>query len=56
MINKRLMKNLKSDFLMHASFLTTNIILLFQKDVNPYGYMDNWKKNNETSLPEKEHF
>ena len=50
------MKNFKSDFLMHASFLTTNIILLFQKDVNPYGYMDNWKKNNETSLPEKEHF
>ena len=28
--------------------------LLFRKDVYPYKYMNEWKKSNETSLPEKE--
>ena len=27
-----------------------------RKGVYPYGYMDDWKKFNETSLPEKEDF
>ena len=33
-----------------------NFILLSQKGVYPYEYMDNWEKFNETSLPEKEDF
>ena len=31
-------------------------ILLLQKGVYPYKYMDDWEKFNETSLPEKEDF
>ena len=31
-------------------------ILLLQKGVYPYEYMDDWKKYNKTSLPEKEDF
>ena len=31
-------------------------ILLLQKGVYPYKYMDDWGKLNETSLPEKEDF
>ena len=31
-------------------------ILLLQKGVYPYEYMDYWKKSNKTSLPEKEDF
>ena len=31
-------------------------ILLLRKGVYPYAYMDDWKKFNETSLPEKEDF
>ena len=31
-------------------------MLLPQKGVYPYEYMDNWEKFNETSLPQKEHF
>ena len=31
-------------------------ILLLQKGFYPYEYMDDWKKFNETSLPEKEDF
>ena len=30
--------------------------MLLQKGVYPYEYMDDWKKFNETSLPEKEDF
>ena len=30
--------------------------LLLRKGVYPYEYMDDWKKFNDTSLPEKEHF
>ena len=29
-------------------------VLLLQKGVYPYEYMDGWEKFNETSLPEKE--
>ena len=31
-------------------------ILLLRKSVYPYEYMDDWKKFNKTSLPEKEDF
>ena len=31
-------------------------ILLLQKGVYPYEYVDDWEKFNETSLPEKEDF
>ena len=29
---------------------------MLEKGVYPYEYVDNWKKFNETSLPEKEDF
>ena len=29
------------------------MILLLRKGVHPYEYMDDWKKFNKTSLPEK---
>ena len=32
------------------------LILLLQKGVYPYEYMDDWEKFNETKLPEKEEF
>ena len=35
------MKSYRNDFLVHTNFLTI---------------MDDWKKSNETSLPEKEDF
>ena len=31
-------------------------IFLFRKRVYPLGYMNDWEKLNETSLPEKEDF
>ena len=31
-------------------------ILLLQKEVYPYEYMDDWEKFNETSLSEKDDF
>ena len=30
--------------------------MLLRKGVYPYGYMDDWEKFNETTLPEKEQF
>ena len=35
---------------------SNKFILLLQKSVYPYEYMDDWGKFNETSLPEKEDF
>ena len=29
---------------------------MLRKGVYPYGYMDDWEKFNETTLPEKEQF
>ena len=34
----------------------SKFILLLGKDVDPYEYMDDWEKFNETSLPGKENF
>ena len=31
-------------------------ILLFRTGVDPYEYIDEWKKFNETALPEKDNF
>ena len=31
-------------------------LLLLRKDVDPYEYMDSWKRFNETSLPFKNYF
>ena len=36
--------------------MITISLLLLQKGVYPYKYIDNWGKFNETSLPEKEDF
>ena len=30
--------------------------MLLRKGVYPYGYMDDWEKFNQTTLPEKEEF
>ena len=35
---------------------TNKFILLLQKGVYPYEYIDDWEKSNEMSLPEKEDF
>ena len=43
-------------FLIHTNFLTMTSILLLQKGIYPYEYMDDWEKFDETSLPEKEYF
>ena len=43
-------------FLIHTNFLTMTSILLLQKGIYPYEYMDDWEKFDETSLPEKEDF
>ena len=52
-------KKLKKLFFNTYKFLTTAIIrffLLFEKNVYPYEYMDNWERFNQTSLPKKEDF
>ena len=48
---KRLMKILKIDSKTHSNFLSMSINLFF-KDINEF--VDDWKKFNETSLPEQE--
>ena len=52
-------KKLKERFFNTNSFSNhgkNKFILLLQKGVYPYEYMDYWEKFNETSLPEKECF
>ena len=53
--NKELIKRFVSTY----EFCKKNLnkfILLLRKDVDPYEYMDNWERFNETSLPNKESF
>ena len=53
------MKKLKERFFNTYKFSNHDInkfILLLQKGVYPYEYMDDWEKFNEASLPEKEDF
>ena len=52
-------KELKERFFNTYIFSNHNnnkFILLLRKGIYPYEYMDDWKKFNETSLPEKEDF
>ena len=53
--NKELIKRFANTY----EFCNKNLnkfILLLRKDVYPYEYMDNWKRFDETSLPNKESF
>ena len=45
-----------NDFLIHENRDNNKLILLLQKGVYSYEYLDDWEKWNETSLPEKEDF
>ena len=48
-------ENIKKELFNTCNFCNHNIknlILLLQKDVSPYKYMDDWEKFNEISLPE----
>ena len=52
-------EKLKERFFSTHKFSNHNhnkFILLLQKGVYPYEYMDDWEKFNETSLSEKEDF
>ena len=49
-------ENLKKGLLIHINLLSMISMLLLQKAVYPYEYMDDWEKFNEKSLPEKEDF
>ena len=52
-------EKLKEQFFNACKFSDHNnnkFILLLWKGVYPYGFMNDWKKFNETSLPEKEDF
>ena len=54
--SKKIDEELKNDFRTHLNFLimiSINFNLLLTKSVYPYEYMGEWKKLNETSLPEK---
>ena len=51
-LDEELIKKFKSIF----NFSNNDInkfILLLRKGVNPYEYVDDWEKFNETQLPEK---
>ena len=57
--SNKLDEKLKKRFRNTFKFSNNDInkyILLLRKGVYPYEYMDDWKKFNETSLPEKEEF
>ena len=53
--NKELIKRFASTYKFCNGSLN-KFILLLRKGVNPYEYMDNWKRFDETSLPNKESF
>ena len=53
--NKELIKKFASTYEICNGNLN-KFILLLRKGVYPYEYMDNWKRLNETSLPNKESF
>ena len=53
-IKKKFDENLKKRFLNIYNFSNRNINEFIYPD--PYEYMDEWEKFNETSLPEREDF
>ena len=54
-INKQLIKRFASTYELCDKDLT-KFILLLRKGVNPYEYMDNWERFDETLFPSKESF
>ena len=50
------MKSYKKGFLIHTNHVNNKFILQLRKGLYPHEYMDDWKKFNETLLPEKEDF
>ena len=54
-LNERLKKKFKNTFTFYSNDIN-KFILLLRKRVYPYGYMDDWEKFNETTLPEEEEF
>ena len=54
-LDEKLKKRLKNTFKFSNNDIN-EFILLLRKDVDPYEYMDDWEKFNETTLPEKEGF
>ena len=53
--NKELIKRFANIYMFCNKRLNT-FILLLRKGVYPYKYMDNWKRFDETLLPNKEAF
>ena len=53
--NKELIKRFANTYKICNGNLNKSVLLL-RKGVYPYEYMDNWKRFNETSLPDKESF
>ena len=54
-IDKELKKRFKNTFKFSDNDIN-KFILLLRKGVYPYEYMDDWRKFNEKTLPEKEEF
>ena len=56
---KKINKDLKKQFVITYNYYKSNInkfILMLQKDIYPYEYMDNWEKVSKTSSPKNEDF
>ena len=54
-LDEKLKKRFRNTFKFSNNDINKYILLL-RKGVYPYEYIDDWKKFNETSLPEKEEF
>ena len=54
-LDEKLKKRFKNAFKFSNNDINT-FILFFRKGFNPYEYMDDWEKFNETTLPEKDKF
>ena len=54
-LDEKLKQRFKNTFKLSDNDVN-EFILFLRKGVYPYEYMDDWKKFNETALPEKEEF
>ena len=54
-LDEKLKKRFKDKIKFSDNDMNT-FILLLRKGAYPYGFMDDWEKFNETTLPEKEEF